>query len=109
MKRALIIAVSLWLGMLSTAHGQDASACPFGSSISADLTAFGCASDPLAGPTYQIPAGGANFVRMVPTGGAPNATSAASGAGSGVSSSASCPGTIPSTAGSAGAGDLLGC
>jgi hypothetical protein len=38
----------------------------------------------------------------------PNATSGTGGAGGGVSSTASCLGAIPSTAGNAGAGDLLG-
>jgi hypothetical protein len=89
--------------------------CPFGVSLSANLTAFGCASDPLGAPTYQISAG-AGVVITGPVGSisanaqtvTPNATSGAGGAGGGVSSSAGCLGAIPSTAGSAGAGDLFG-
>jgi hypothetical protein len=89
--------------------------CPFGVSLSANLTAFGCASDPLGAPTDQILAeAGTTAVTTGPVGGigtnaqpvAPNATSGAAGAGSGVSSSARCLGAIPSTAGSA--GDLFG-
>src|SRR5580704_19487546 len=92
MKRMLILAVTLWLGVSATAHAQvnsptDAASavtgaivpsgqgvnlatgggfspfvplqlpCPFGLSLSAVLTAFGCASDPLGAPTYQISAG----------------------------------------------------
>jgi hypothetical protein len=89
--------------------------CPFGVSLSANLTAFGCASDPLGAPTYQISAG-AGVVITGPVGSisanaqtvTPNATSGAGGAGAGVSSSAGCLGAIPSTAGSAVAGDLFG-
>jgi hypothetical protein len=148
MKRMLILAVTLWLGVSATAHAQVSSQvnsptnavstvtgaivpsgqgvtgatggsfsavapvavpCPFGVSLSANLTAFGCASDPLDAPTYQVPAeAGANAVTIVPTGGTPNVTSGAGGAGGGVSSSASCVGAIPSTAGNAGAGGLIG-
>jgi hypothetical protein len=91
--------------------------CPFGVSLSATLTAFGCASDPLGAPTYQVPAeAGATAVTTGPVGGiganaqtvTPNATSGAGGAGGGVSSSARCLGAIPSTAGNAGGGDLFG-
>ena len=91
--------------------------CPFGVSLGANLTAFGCASDPLGAPTYQFPAeAGATAVTTAPVGSigtnaqtvTPNATSGAAGAGGGVSSSAGCLGAIPSTAGSAGAGDLFG-
>ena len=96
MKRMLILAVTLWLGVSATAHAQVSSQvnsptnavstvtgaivpsgqgvtgatggsfstvapvavpCPFGVSLSANLTAFGCASDPLSAPTYQISAG----------------------------------------------------
>jgi hypothetical protein len=92
MKRMLILAVTLWLGVSATAQAQvnsptDAAStvtgailpsgqgvnlatgggfspfvpvqlpCPFGASLSAVLTAFGCASDPLGAPTYQISAG----------------------------------------------------
>jgi len=79
--------------------------CPFGVSLSADLTAFGCASDPLGAPTYQIPAeAGATAVTMRPVGG----SIAANTAGGSVSSSARCLGAIPSTAGNIGAGDLFG-
>jgi hypothetical protein len=89
--------------------------CPFGVSLSAILTAFGCASDPLSSPTYQISAG-AGVVITGPVGSIstnaqtvrPGATSAAGGAGGGVSSSAGCLGAIPSTAGSVGAGDPFG-
>jgi hypothetical protein len=150
MKRMLILAVTLWLGVSATAHAQVNSPtnaastvtgaiapssqgltfatgggfspfvplqlpCPFGLSLSAVLTAFGCASDPLGAPTYQISAG-AGVVITGPVGSisanaqtvTPNATSGAAGAGGGVSSSAGCLGAIPSTAGSAGAGDLFG-
>jgi hypothetical protein len=88
--------------------------CPAGVSLSANLIAFGCASDPLGAPTYQIPAeAGATAVTMGPTGGigvnaqtvTPNATS---GVGGGVSSSQRCLGAIPSTAGNASAADLFG-
>ena len=88
--------------------------CPFGVSLSAIPTPFfGCASDPL--PTYQISAG-PGVVITGPVGSisanaqtvTPNATSGAAGAGGGVSSSAGCLVAIPSTAGSAGAGDLFG-
>ena len=73
--------------------------CPFGVSLSATLTAFGCASDPLSAPTYQISAG-AGGVITGPVGSisanaqtvTPNATSGAAGAGGGVSSSAGCVG-----------------
>jgi len=89
--------------------------CPFGVSLSANLTAFGCASDPLGTPTYQISAG-AGVVTTGPVGSVsanaqtvtPNATSGAGGAGGGVSSRAGCLGAIPSTAGNAGASDLFG-
>jgi hypothetical protein len=154
MKRMLILAVTLWLGVSATAHAQVSSQvnsptnaastvtgaivpsgqavtgatggsfstvapvaapCPFGVSLSANLTAFGCASDPLGAPTYQISAG-AGAVITGPVGSVsakaqtvtPNATSGAGGAGGGVSSSAGCLGAIPSTAGNAGAGDLFG-
>ncbi|HWX32868.1 MAG TPA: hypothetical protein VNZ53_36235, partial [Steroidobacteraceae bacterium] len=72
--------------------------CPFGVSLSAALTAFGCASDPLGAPTYQIPAeAGAVITGPVGIGAnaqtvKPNATSGAGGAGGGVSSSAGCVG-----------------
>jgi hypothetical protein len=83
-------------------------ACQFGVSLSANLTAFGCASDPLDAPTYQISAG-AGIAITGPVGVAPNnATSGAGGAGGGVSSRADCSGAIPTTAGNAGAGDLFG-
>ena len=153
MKRMLILAVTLWLGVSATAHAQVSSQvnsptnavstvtgaivpsgqgvtgatggsfstvapvaapCPFGVSLSANLTAFGCASDPLGAPTYQIPAeAGAVITGPVGIGAnaqtvTPNATSGAGGAGGGVSSSARCLGAIPSTAGNAGAGDLFG-
>jgi hypothetical protein len=110
MKQMLILAVTLWIGASAIAHAQTSPVpCPFGTSLSADLTAFGCASDPLDAPTFQIPAeAGANAVTIVPTGGTPNATSGAGGAGGGISSSASCVGAIPSTAGNAGAGNLIG-
>jgi hypothetical protein len=150
MKRMLILAVTLWLGVSATAHAQVNSPtntastvtgaivpsgqratlatgggfspflpvlvpCPFGVSLSAILTAFGCASDPLSAPTYQISAG-AGVVITGPVGSIsanaqtvrPNAISAAGGAGGGVSSSAGCLGAIPSTAGSVGAGGLFG-
>jgi hypothetical protein len=90
--------------------------CPVGVSLSAILTAFfGCASDPLSAPTFQISAG-PGVVITGPVGSisanaqtvTPNATSGAGGAGGGVSSSAGCLGAIPSTAGSVGAGDLFG-
>ena len=153
MKRMLIFAVTLWLGVSAAAHAQVSSQinsptnaastvtgailpsgqgvtgatggsfstvapvavpCPFGVSLSANLTAFGCASDPLGAPTYQISAG-AGAVITGPVGSVsanaqtvtPNATSGAGGAGGGVSSSAGCLGAIPSTAGNAGAGDLF--
>src|ERR1700733_13605167 len=147
MKRMLILAVALWLGVSATAHAQVSSSvgthpnlqdssqtnspantvfsslapvavpCPFGVSLGANLTAFGCASDPLSAPTYQFPAeAGATAVTTTPVGSiggnaqtvTPNATSRAAGAGGGVSSSAGCLGAIPSTADSAGAGDLFG-
>ena len=149
MKRMLILAVTLWLGVSATAHAQVSSSvgtqanpqvnaqtsaqvnstantvfstvapvavpCPFGVSLGANLTAFGCASDPLGTPTYQISAG-AGVVTTGPVDSVsanaqtvtPNATSGTAGAGGGVSSSAGCLGAIPSTAGSAGAGDLFG-
>jgi hypothetical protein len=89
--------------------------CPFGVSRSAILTAFGCASDPLGAPTYEISAG-TGVVITGPIGSVianaqtvtPNATSGAGGAGGGVSSRVGCLGAIPSTAGSVGAGDLFG-
>jgi hypothetical protein len=83
--------------------------CPFGVSLSANLTAFGCASDPLGAPTYQVPAeAGATAVGTNAQTVTPNAASGAGGAGGGVSSSARCLGAIPSTAGNAGGGDLFG-
>lgn len=96
MKRMLILAVTLWLGVSATAHAQTATPCPFGETLSADLTAFGCASDPLAPQTYQFssdvrasaptiapaPGIGANAQTVTPN--------AAGGAGGGASSSASC-------------------
>jgi hypothetical protein len=89
--------------------------CPFGVSPSASPTAFGCASDPLSAPTYQISAG-AGVVATGPVGSisanaqaaTPNAASGAAGAGVGSSSSPRCLGAIPSMAGNAGAGDLFG-
>jgi hypothetical protein len=90
--------------------------CPFGVSLSAILTPFfGCASDPLSAPTYQISAGPA-VVITGPVGSisanaqtvTPNATSGAGGAGGGVSSSAGCLGAMPSTSGSVGAGNFFG-
>jgi hypothetical protein len=150
MKRMLILAVTLWLGVSATAHAQVSSSvgtqpnpqvsaetsaqvnslantvfsavapvavpCPFGVSLSANLTAFGCTSDPLGAPTYQFPVAGATAVITAPVGSiganaqtvTPNATSGAAGAGGGVSSSAGCLGAIPSTTGSADAGDLFG-
>jgi hypothetical protein len=151
MKRMLIPAVTLWLGVSAVAHAQVNSPinaastvtgaivpsgqavtpatgggfspfvpvlvpCPFGVSLSAIPTAFGCASDPLGAPTYQISAG-AGVVITGPVGSTsantqtvtPKATSGAGGAGgAGVSSSAGCLGGISSTAGSVGAGDLFG-
>ena len=149
MKRMLILAVTLWLGVSGTVHAQVNSPtnaastatgaivpsgqgvtgatgggfsgpapvavpCPFGVSLSAALTAFGCASDPLSA-TYQI-AAGPGVVITGPVGiistnaqtVTPNATSGAGGAGGGVSSRAGCLDAIPSTAGSVGAGDLFG-
>jgi hypothetical protein len=90
--------------------------CPFGVSLSANLTAFGCASDPLGTATYQFPVAGVTAVTTAPVGGiganaqtvTPNAASGAAGAGSGLSSRAGCLGAIPSTAGSADAGDRFG-
>jgi hypothetical protein len=91
--------------------------CPAGVSLSADLTAFGCASDPLGSPTYQIPAeAGATAVTTRIVGGiganaqtaTPNATSGAGGAGGGISSNQNCLGAIPSMAGNAGPADLFG-
>jgi hypothetical protein len=84
--------------------------CPFGASLSADLTAFGCASDPLGAPINQISAG-SGAVITGPVGSISaaqtvthNATSGTGGVGGGVSSSAGCLGA----AGSGGAGDLFG-
>jgi hypothetical protein len=135
MKRMLILAVTLWLGVSATAHaqinpptnaastvtgavvpsGQGATGatgggfsilapvlvpCPFGVSLSAALTAFGCASDPLGATTYQIPAE-AGAVVTGPVGSIgvanaqnvkPDATSGTGGAGAGVSSRAGCVG-----------------
>ena len=106
MKRMLILAVSLWLGVSATAHAQVSSSvgtqpnpqvsaqtsaqvnstasmvfsavapvavpCPFGVSLGANLTAFGCASDPLGAPTYQFPAvAGATAVTTAPRGAHP--------------------------------------
>ncbi len=86
--------------------------CPFGVSLSATLTAFGCASDPLSAPTYQIPAeAGAVITRPVGSNAqtlTPNAGSGTGGAGGGFSSTAGCLGAIPTRAGSASAGDLFG-
>jgi hypothetical protein len=136
MKRMLMLAVTLWLGVSATAHAQVNSPtnaastvtgailpsgqgvtgatgggfssfvpvpvpCPFGVSLSAILTAFGCASDPLGAPTYQISAE-AGAVITGPVGSTSpngrtvtsNATSGAGGAGGGVSSSAGCLGAI---------------
>ena len=146
MKRMLIPAVILWLGVSATAHAQVNAPntltgaivpsgqavtpatgggfspfvpvlvpCPFGVSLSAIPTAFGCASDPLGAPTYQISAG-AGVVITGPVGSTsantqtvtPKAASGAGGAGGGVSSNAGCLGGISSTAGSVGAGDLFG-
>jgi hypothetical protein len=89
--------------------------CPVGVSLSGILTAFGCASDPLSAPTYQISAG-AGVVTTGPVGSlsanlqtvTPNVTSGTGGAGGGVSSRVGCLDAIPSTAGSVGAGDLFG-
>jgi hypothetical protein len=86
-------------------------ACPFGVSLRAILTAFGCASDPLSAPTYQISAGAGGAITG-PVGrisaNAQTVTPGAGGAGGGVSSNAGCLGGIPSTAGSVGAGDPFG-
>jgi hypothetical protein len=84
--------------------------CPFGVSLSANLTAFGCASDPLGAPTYQISAG--SGVAINGLAGSANAqavtsTATSGGVSSGVSSRTGCLGAIPSTAGNAGA-DLFG-
>jgi hypothetical protein len=142
MKRMLILAVTLWLGVSATAHAQvnsptDAAStvtgailpsgqgvnlatgggfspfvplqlpCPFGLSLSAVLTAFGCASEISAGAVVVMsgPAGSISANAQTVT---PRATSGAGGAGGGVSSSAGCLGAIPSTAGNVGAGDLFG-
>ena len=150
MKRILIPAATLWLGVCATAHAQVNSPinapstltgaivpsgqgvplatgggfspfvpvqlpCPFGVSLSAILTAFGCASDPLSAPTYQISAG-AGVVMSGPVGSisanaqtvTPTATSGAGGVGGRVSSNAGCLGAISSAAGSIGADDLFG-
>jgi len=84
--------------------------CPFGTSPSATLTAFGCASDPLSAPTYQISAGvitgPVGSISANPQTVTPNATSGAGGAGGGVSSRAGCLSALPSAAGIA--GDLFG-
>lgn len=90
--------------------------CPFGVSLGADLTAFGCASDPLGAPTYQLPseAGSTAVVRAPGEGTGVNAQTAAptvmSGAGSagGISSNSRCQGAIPSTAGNTGSTDVFG-
>ena len=73
--------------------------CPFGVSLSANPTAFGCASDPLGAPTYQIPVeAGAVIAGPVGSLGVANAqtiksnATGAGGAGGGVSSSAGCVG-----------------
>jgi hypothetical protein len=147
MKQMLILVTTLWFGMSAVAHAQVSSPvgmqqnpvasaeisapvstvfgavapvavpCPFGVSLSANLTAFGCASDPLDVPSYQIPAvAGVTTVTTAPMGSivahaqtvTPNATSGAAGAGGGVSSNAGCLGAIPSTAGGADAGALFG-
>jgi hypothetical protein len=147
MKQMLILVTTLWLGVSAVAHAQVSSSvgmqqnpvasvetsapistvfgavapvavpCPFGVSLSANLTAFGCASDPLGVPSYQIPAvAGVTTVTTAPMGSiaapaqsvTPNAASGAAGAGGGVSSNAGCLGAIPSTAGGADAGDLFG-
>jgi hypothetical protein len=147
MKRMLILVATPWFVVSAIAHAQvsssvgmqpnpEASAetsapintvfgavapvavpCPFGVSRSANPTAFGCASDPLDVPTYQIPTvAGVTAVTTAPVGSivahaqtvTPNATSGAAGAGGGVSSNAGCLDAIQSTAGSADAGDLFG-
>ena len=147
MKRMLILAVTLWLGVSANAYAQVSSQvnsptnavstvtgaivpsgqgvtgatggsfsgvapvavpCPFGVSLSANLTAFGCASDPLGAPTYQISAGVGVITGPVGSASATNATSGAGSAGGGVSSRAGCLGAISSTAGNAGGGDLFG-
>jgi hypothetical protein len=91
-------------------------ACPFGVSLGADLMAFGCASDPLGAPTYQLPSeAGSTAVIRAPGGGAgvnaqtaaPTVTSGASSAG-GISSNSRCQGAIPSTAGNTGSADVFG-
>ena len=82
-----------------------ASDCPFGVSLGADLTAFGCASDPLGGPTYQIPSeAGSTAALRAPgggTGAARAGTSGASNAG-GISSNSCCQGAITSAGGNTG-------
>jgi hypothetical protein len=146
MKRMLVPAVTLWLGVSATAHAQVNAPstltgaivpsdqgvtfatgggfspfvplqlpCPFGISLSAILTAFGCASDPLSAPTYQISAG-AGVAITGPIGSisanaqtvTPNATSGVGGAGGAFSSRPGCLGAIPSTVGGVGADDLFG-
>jgi hypothetical protein len=84
--------------------------CPFGVSLSATPTAFGCASDPLSAPTNQIPAeAGAVITRSVGSNAQTVTSNSASGAaGGGFSSSAGCLGAIPTRAGSASAGNLFG-
>jgi hypothetical protein len=83
----------------------EAVACPFGVSLGADFVAFGCASDPLGAPTYQIPSeAGSTAVVRTPAGGT---ASGASGAG-GLSSNSRCQGAVPSTAGNTGSADLFG-
>jgi hypothetical protein len=102
-------------GASSSSAAPVAVPCAAGVSLSANLTAFGCASDPLGAPTYQLPAeAGATAVTTAPVSGigakaqtvTPNATSGAGGAGG--SSSPRCLGAISSTAGNAGAADLFG-
>ncbi len=92
--------------------GPVAVPCPFGVSLSADLTAFGCASDPLGGLTYQIPAeaGSTATIRAPEAGTGVNAQTAASGTGSasGTSSGSRCQGAMPSTAGNTGSADVFG-
>jgi len=92
-----------------------AAPCAAGTFLSANLTAFGCASDPLSAPTYQIPAeAGATSAVTGPLGGSsagartvtPNVTSSTGGAG--ISSGVRCVGSIPSTAGGSNAGNLFG-
>ncbi len=81
--------------------------CPFGVSLSADLTAFGCASDPLGAPTYQVPAeAGATAAIKAPPGF--NARSTATSAAANSTSSSSCEGATSSRVGNAGASEIFG-